>query len=166
MAESLGISHPALLRAEKCGRVPKRSDDGKWDVEECSAAMARNSNPTMSKYGRMQQNRKPDQPPEPELEDYTPLDDSLAEANRLLEWEKIRALKQKTDRDAGLLVEVAEVNAFVAGMIMKARDDLSRIGSEVADRLAQEVSPAGCRRVVEDRIFQVLESLREFTASV
>jgi hypothetical protein len=159
-ARELGISHPALLKAERAGRVKKLSD-GSFDVEACRTAIEANSSPRHSRIARIQQNR-----PVPTVIEATPeeitANRTLAEAARQLEWEKLRAQKQKTDREAGLLCEVSAVNAYVAGMIIKARDDLSRIGQEISDRLANETDAVKCRVIVDDRIFQVLESLKEY----
>jgi hypothetical protein len=50
-------------------------------------------------------------------------------------------------------------------MIMKARDELARIGAELADKLSQEVDPVKCRSHVDDRIFQVLANLKEYRSA-
>jgi hypothetical protein len=156
-ARELKISHVALLKAESDGRVPARIG-GKFDVELCRAALAANTNPGKSKSARAQQNR----PHDPDTQGIEPSGDTLAEASRLHEWEKVRALKLKTDREEGRLVELSVINAFVAGMIMKARDELVRIGAELADSLAQTSDPVKCRALVDDRINQALFNLKTF----
>lgn len=158
-ALEIGLSHVGLLKAEREGRVPKRVD-GLFDVEACRVAIGRNSHPTKARAGRSQQ-ETPTNSPDDEIET-DPESRSIAEAARQLEWEKVRALKQKTDKDEGQLVEIVAVNAFVAGMIMKARDELTRIGAEIADQLAREADPVKCRACVDDRVFQSLENLKEY----
>jgi hypothetical protein len=150
-AKELGMSHVGLLKAAQVGRCTAEPD-GSYDVEKCRAALAANSNPVRVRAASA----------ESEPSDSAPEGKSLAEASRKLEWEKVRALQQKTDAEAGKLADVARVNAFVAGMIMKARDELTRIGSESADVLARETDPAKCRSIIDDRIFQVLENLKEY----
>lgn len=152
-ARELGISHVALLKAAQSGRVTTEPD-GSYDIASCRRGLEQNSNPIKTRAGNAPKNRKPGAG--------TPEEESLAEASRQLEWEKVRALQQKTDREDGTLAEVAAVNAFVAGMIIKARDELSRIGSESADALAQQADPAMCRKIVDDRIFQVLDGLKQY----
>jgi hypothetical protein len=152
------MSHVGLLKAEKDGRVPARVD-GMFDVEACRESISRNSHPIKAANARAQQVKPDADEGVVDIEG----DESIREAARQLEWEKVRALKQKTDLEAGTLADVAEVNAFVAGMIIKARDDLSRIGSEIADRVAQESNPAECRKLIDDRIFQALEGLKQYS---
>jgi hypothetical protein len=49
-------------------------------------------------------------------------DESIAEAARQLEWQRVREKTLKVDREEGLLVSLVAVNAFVAGMIVYARE--------------------------------------------
>jgi hypothetical protein len=121
--------------------------------------MARNTNPGKSKSARAQQT--PREPIQERL-DTEPDQNSLAEAARQLEWEKLREKRLKVDREESRLVPIAEVNAFVAGMIIKARDELVRIGQEEASALAQEMDPMKCEAIVSGRIFSVLEKLTEY----
>lgn len=44
-ARELGISHPALLKHEKRGRVKHRNADGLFDVDDCRRSLAENSRP-------------------------------------------------------------------------------------------------------------------------
>ena len=167
-ARAIGISHPALLKAESDGRVPKRVA-GMFDVEACRQSLGANSHPVKSGAARSQKKNTPREPePAAELiaaiQPADPESSSVAEAVRQLEWEKLRALKRKGDREEGRLVDIVAVNAFVAGMIMKARDELTRIGAELADKLSQEVDPVKCRSYVDDRIFQVLANLKEYSS--
>jgi hypothetical protein len=168
-ARELGISHVALLKAESDGRVPKRVA-GAFDVEVCRKALGLNSHPAKSSAGRSQQLARrvsPEpvpaaEPPEGLASSTDPQGNSVAEAVRQLEWAKVRALTLKIDREEGRLIELVAVNAFVAGMIMRARDELVRIGAEIADTLARESDPVKCRAQVDDRIFQALENLKQY----
>jgi hypothetical protein len=165
-ARELGISHVALLKAESDGRVPRRVA-GTFDVEVCRRSLGLNSHPTKSRAGRSQQDRPtPNVAPAPESSEASsvsdPAKESIAEAGRQLEWAKVRALNLKTAREEGRLIELIAVNAFVAGMIMRARDELVRIGAELADSLARESDPAKCRALIDDRIFQALENLKQY----
>ena len=164
-ARECGISHVALLKAESEDRVPKRVD-GLFDVAACKRALSENSSPKKSRAGRSQQKRPRPDPTESceddGEEDTAPRSGTLAAVTLQLEKEKLRALRQKTDREEGSLVEVTPINAFVAGMIIKARDELVRIGAELADQLARESDPAKCRAFVDDRISQALENLKAY----
>lgn len=164
-ARAIGVSHVALLKAETDGRVPKRVN-GLFDVDACRKAMSANSHPTKARAGRSQQQKPVVVPaavvPPAGPDEEGPPPQSIAEAARQLEWQKVRALTLKSDLAEGRLVELVAVNAFVAGMIMKARDELVRIGAEIADALARESDPAKCRAALDDRIFQTLANLKEY----
>lgn len=167
-ARELGISHVALLKAEKTGRV-KKSPDGKFDVEACRRSLELNSHPVQSRVARLQRKQpapeavEPVAPPAADQEPVdAPADGSIAEAARQLEWEKLREKRLKIDREESRLVDVAAVNSWVAGMIMKARDELVRIGPELRDSLGQETDGIKCEAMVTDRIMQALEKLSEY----
>jgi hypothetical protein len=85
-----------------------------------------------------------------------------AEASRQLEWQRVRSLQLKVDREEGRLVALDQVNAFVAGMILKARDELTRIPLEVRDVLAQETDPIRCGQLIETKIQAALVKLSEY----
>ena len=101
---------------------------------------------------------KPNQP-----EDNVRTDDGTrAEASRQLEWQRVRSLQLKVDREEGRLVALDQINAFVAGMILKARDELTRIPMEVRDVLAQESDPIRCGHLIETKIQAALVKLSEY----
>jgi hypothetical protein len=181
-ARALGISHPALHKAVTSGRVD-RGADGKFDVEACRAALERNTHPIKSRSARAQQQHEEiaeSENVEAELEStaaeadllagvagldpdaFVPDEHSLAEATRQLEWARARREQTRAARESGVLVELAPVNAYVAGMIMRARDELSRIPTELRDVLAQERDPLKIEATLRNRIDGVLFKMSEF----
>lgn len=64
----------------------------------------------------------------------------------------------------GELAPVVQVNAWVSGCIVKARDVFLRIGPELRDRLAAESDPVACERMVVAEVERGLEALRTFPA--
>src|ERR1700680_4506229 len=72
----------------------------------------------------------------------------------------LRELELKQKR--GELVAVSEVNAFVSGMIVRARDILLRIAPELRDRLATCTDPIECEAMVTDEVHRALRELSEF----
>lgn len=190
-AKELGISHVALLKAWKAGRV-KRTSHGNFDIDHCRAALQLNTQPKLSEYARRQQ-QKPGADLQPETHpdegqrtapdsgvvsgagrgedalrqlllgaDLLPETNSVAEATRQLEWEKVRRERLKNDLAEAKLTDVAAVNAFVAGMIIKARDELLRIPAEVRDDLARNTDPIDCEEIVRKRITGALQHMAEF----
>jgi hypothetical protein len=190
----LGISHVALLKAAKTGRVP-RDPDGLFDIEACRVALSRNTHPLKSGYARrLQQDPPPgalprvdspasrlpvDPPVASEVRslieelagsrmegqpssDQPPGSDSIAEATRQLEWQRYREKKLKVDREEGKLVEVVAVNAFVAGMILQARDELIRMATEMRDEMAHTADPLKCEELLLTRISSILGKMSEY----
>lgn len=91
---------------------------------------------------------------------------SLAEASRRLEWERVRAAQIKSDREEGRLVALDPVNAYVAGMILKAREELTRIPTEMRDVLAHETDPIRCEELMQRRIEDVLAKMAVYRPPV
>jgi hypothetical protein len=171
-AAALDISHVALLKAEKAGRVPKRDAEGLFDVEACRRGLAQNSNLGKQRSARAQQagdrgqatGDRPESPKLPvlDLADITPETESQAEACRRLEWEKVRKAQRLNDEAEKNLIALPPINAWAAGMIIAARDELLRIGPELRERLAQETDPIECEQMISKRITQALNKLNEF----
>jgi hypothetical protein len=127
-AKKLKISHVALLKAAAAGRV-QRGADGKFDVEACRRQLAVNSNPGKQKSARAQQRKKPLDP-----------DDTYTELCRRREAVKLEKDELNLARQKGELVPIGEVNAFISGMIIRARDRLLAIESD--ERTGHEIRGA------------------------
>jgi hypothetical protein len=91
-----------------------------------------------------------------------PAEGTQAHASLQLETLKVREKQIKLDREEGRLVELAPLNAYVAGMIMTAREELMHIPTELRDDLAQQTDPLECERMVATRIRQVLARMSEY----
>jgi hypothetical protein len=59
----------------------------------------------------------------------------------------------------GELVNLVEVNAWVSGMILRARDILLRIGPELRDRLSKEADPITIQGLIDGEIKSALAEL-------
>ena len=75
----------------------------------------------------------------------------------------LRELELATKR--GEFVEAEKVNAWIAGMIIKARDVLLRMPAELQDRLAQESDPANVRQLLDEEIRRALNCLGAYKSS-
>jgi hypothetical protein len=179
-ARELGISHPALKKAADRGRVPRLSD-GTFDVDACRVALSHNTNLGKQRSARSQQRAGARKPPEPpversacvkELPPRPPVPDeadpqkepdgTYTEASRQREWIRLERDRLALERERKQLIELAPINAYVAGMIIKARDELMRMGPELRDRLAQETDPIACEAMLNNRVGQVLAGMSEF----
>lgn len=164
--KELGISHVALLKAAKEGRIP-REPDGSFDVEKCKAAMERNTNPLQSARARTQQRKPPAKSAHKhrnetvtETSEYQPGDESYSEAVRQNEWQKLLDRKIEYAKKAGELVSLAEFNAFYDELIVRARDIFLQIGPQLCDDLAAETDPRGCEELVTREVRRALGELR------
>ena len=75
----------------------------------------------------------------------------------------LRELELKQKR--GELVPVSDVNAFVSGMVVRARDILLRVAPELRDRLAVCSDPIECEAMVTDEVYRALRELSEFNTA-
>ena len=168
-ADKLGISHAALLKAAKGGRVT-RNADGTFDVEACRAALKLNTDPVKrEKEQRARAKRRQEPPaarPAAPDRDYRaeelPESQSQAEAARQREWIRVERERLNLEKLRLSLVDITPVNAYVAGMILKAREELSRLPIELRDSLAQETDPIECQKMLSDRIDQILAKMAEY----
>lgn len=166
-AKKLGLTHPALLKAAKTGRIT-REKDGSYDVETVRRQLAENSNALKRRTKKRQPVTGPPIASEavtiPITEEGEPSTSNrtLAEAQRRREWIRVQKDELELARKQGELAPIGEINAFVAGMIIRAREVLTRIGPELKDRLAQELNPHECERLVAGEVERALKELAEF----
>jgi hypothetical protein len=85
---------------------------------------------------------------------------AAAQARKEVALANIREIEVSVKRRE--LVPIGKINVFVAGMIIKAREELLRIGPELRDRLAQEADPIACEQLVAARIQAALNVLAEY----
>lgn len=169
-AEALGISHPALIKATKTGRVT-REKDGTYDVPRARKQLAENTNALKRRASK----KKPSETgnlhtvvavttPVTEIDDESG-DRTLAEAQRQREWIRVKKDELELARRRAELAPIGEINAWVAGMVIRAREILLRIAPELKDRLAQQSNPHECEKLVADEVKRALNELAEFKPS-
>jgi len=160
-ARELGISHPALLKHEKRGKVKKRNVDGLFDIDDCRRSLAENSRPNASH--RMPPGGKPKSSPEPPApvkpvpiarvdEDdrfeqaslglpafEESADVTLTAIQRRREMIKLEREQMSFEAFKGTLVDAANVKTAVTARAAEEREALlnwpSRISGEVAAEL-------------------------------
>lgn len=93
---------------------------------------------------------------------FLPIEGSIADANRRYEYARAQREEIRLARERGSLVEIAPVNAFVAGMIIRVRDELTQISSELRDKLAHETNPLKIDEILSGRIESVLAKMSEY----
>ena len=109
----------------------------------------------------------------PELDDPLPIPVGSDEGEAAAQEGYYRARERKESASADerelivaqkkqLLVYRSHVDIWVKGMILKARDVLLRIGPDLQDRLAMEVVPAKCGKLVTEEVHIALKMLSEW----
>ena len=68
----------------------------------------------------------------------------------------------KVAKGRGEVVDIAEINAYVSGMIIRSRDILLRIGPELRDRLAAESDPIRIQALIDGEVYRALGVLSEY----
>lgn len=156
-ARELGLSHPGLKKAADDGRVT-REPDGKFNVEKVRAQIAANSHPIKAKSARAQQSKPARPSAKPEADEIAVEFD----LNRIVTArERVKLEKDQLDlaRRKGEVVDKAAVNAFVAGMILKARDVFLQVPPSLRDKLAKIDDPVECEAVLMSEIHRGLRHL-------
>jgi hypothetical protein len=169
-AKALNLTHPALLKAAKSGRVT-RGVDGTYDVETVRRQLAENSNVAKRRKPKKLKSEVVTGPVTPTISHNPPTrlpgmidgqNRTFAEAQRRREWLRVERDRIELMRKRSELVPIAEINAFVAGMIIRAREILMRIAPELKDQLAQQANPHECEKLVAGEVFRALNELAEY----
>jgi hypothetical protein len=173
-AKALNLTHPALLKAAKSGRVT-REIDGTYDVDTVRRQLAENSNAAKRRNSKKLASERvttpvtsqtfqnpPNRLPASQQGAMDGQNRTFAEAQRRREWLRVERDRIELMRKRSELVPIAEINAFVAGMIIRAREILVRIAPELKDRLAQTANPHECETLVAGEVFRALNELAEY----
>lgn len=166
IAKALGVSHVAVIKAFQTGRIP-RETDGSYNLEKVKLAWEANTNPSQSRRARTQQRTTSETPPgtTDAVAGEIP-EGSIAEANRRKEWLTVQDKQLTLERKRGEIASVAEVNAFVSGMIIRAKDIMLRIGPELRDKLANETSAARIEALINAEVNRALREMQEYRPSI
>jgi len=160
-ARQRGVSHTAVLKAVKAGKIPLVN--GKIDPDVADAAWARNRDARKpSKIaGQAVSAQAPIRMPR---QGGAPAPGTYAHAQ--LSHETARAKKAMLEALAleGQLLKRSEVAAAWTGMMGAAKSRLLTIGDELCDKLAAETDPVHCRSMVDEVIYEALAHLAEYPA--
>jgi hypothetical protein len=139
VARRLGVSHTAIQKAERVGRI-LREPDGSWDVDRVRRDMAETARP----------GRSPLAPPM----EATALG-RLTIARLAL---RVEAQRLALDRSKGRLVDVAAANARIDDIAGSMRDAVLNWPARVAGQIAAEIGsdPHLVQTVLQERISALL----------
>ena len=176
IAEALGVSHTIVNRAVKNGRI-----DPSKSIDQIRLDWARNADPLQRarRMGSVADRAVPEQAvrrpvpasgarrvPEEDLAGaagpsklggLTKFDLELRDMVVRLKLRQV-ALREKE----GALVQATEVRASWAALVLNAKSRLLQMGDEVAEELAYESDPIRCKKIVEDKVHEVLNELARY----
>lgn len=168
---ALRISKVRLNELARKGKLPRGPKANQWDIAACARALGRNldirqASPARGEVPAGSIGRKAPGSAFSRTGGENVPRGTLAHA-QLLKMQgqaAIEGLKARVME--GSLANVAEVNAYVAGCIVRARDTFLRIGPELRDRLAQETDPIRCDEMVTAEIMRGLREISEYRPNV
>jgi hypothetical protein len=158
MGKLLGISHAAVLKAAKRGRIP-REPDGGFDEAKVRAALATNTD--------LRQKREKRVPQTAEVADSNqgPVDQSFHEAQRAREWVRVAKEKLALAKAQAKLIDATEAEQAWSGMIIAAQQKLLSLPNALALRVAHEADPVECEQIIRGGILSALNELSEYRPS-
>jgi hypothetical protein len=168
-ARRRGISHVAVLRAIKSGRIT--TVEGKINPAMADREWRANtdqSKPRNRITGRPKHTRAPGQPPQPmALAGIDGLAGGIvnttgyARARAARELYQALLAKLELDRQNGILVRADEVRVGAFNCARKTRDQLLALADRVATTLAAESDPAEVHRILTDEAERICEELSD-----
>lgn len=161
-ARHRGVSHVAVLKAIKAGRIQKNSD-GTIDVAKADAAWARNTNQA--------QQRKPAKHSAPQRQQTrnhvdaesgaggtTPINNGpdFAQSRAVKEAYNARLAKLEYEEKSGALVRVDSVKVAWFNVLRVLRDRMLNLPARLAPMLATETDAKRVRELLDTELRQIL----------
>ena len=168
---ALRFNKARLNELARKGKIPRGPRPNQWDIDACRVALGRNldihqASPARGDMPKGSIGQKGQTVTSRSRETEGVQRGSLAHAQLLKTQAQAAEVGLKVRVMEGTLANVAEVNAYVAGCIIKARDTFLRIGPELRDRLAQETDPIRCDELVTSEIVRGLKEVSEYRPNV
>jgi hypothetical protein len=161
-----------VYQYEREGKISRR--DGGFDLAEVREQLARNLGTKkggVPRKGDRQPVEQPERKPAAVREIPTPRAPgrfdavSKADLEKASLAEQIRKKKRENDVGEGKLADVGKVNAWVAGMIIRAATILDRLPDELADRLSQMTDPVEIKSLLARELSRARTELAEYRAA-
>jgi phage terminase Nu1 subunit (DNA packaging protein) len=170
LAGILGVSRSAVTQLSKRKDFPSRPD-GRVDREravrwyrdvglaESTRRGPKSRRPAAAKIQTLAAEQTPGTMPAPADPSSDPC---KADLERALLAERVKKERMSNAAQERSLVDVAKVNAWVAGMITRAAGILDRIPAELGDRLAQISDPIACQKLLKGELDRARNELAQY----
>ena len=180
VARRLGISHTALQKAQRAGRIAPEAD-GAWDVEKVRAGLADSSDPTR-KTATLPPAASPTMPPAPQSSPRLPAppaapvadplpraaQNTFHDARTANEVLKAQERRLRLDERKGKLVDKARAMLLVHRLAKEERDAIlawpARVAAEMAAELGVDVHQL--QTMMDTRLRQHLAARHDVRVSV
>jgi hypothetical protein len=156
-ARHRGVSHVAVLKAIKAGRIEKEAD-GTIDPAKADAAWARNTNQAQQRKAT-----KPSEPLRNEVEAEAPVGPpivnsgpSFAQSRAIKEAYNARLAKLSYEEKSGALVRTDNVKVAWFNTLRVLRDRTLNLPDRLAPILAAETDPKAVREMLEEELRLIL----------
>jgi len=156
-ARHRGVSHVAVLKAIKAGRIEKEAD-GTIDPEKADAAWARNTNQAQQRKAA-KQSETPRNDVEAEAPVGPPIVNSgpnFAQSRAIKEAYNARLAKLSYEEKSGALVRTDSVKVAWFNTLRVLRDRTLNLPDRLAPILAAETDPKTVRDMLEDELRTIL----------
>lgn len=166
-ARHRGVSHVAVLKALKTGRIAKEAD-GSIDPEKADAAWERNTN--QAQRGRAKKQDKP-QPEVPDAESHVgpPIVNSgpsFAQSRAIKEAYNARLAKLSYEEKSGALVRTDSVKVAWFNTLRVLRDRALNLPDRLAPMLAAETDLKIVRDMLDDELRTILNDAADAVAGL
>ena len=155
------LTEGALRLAVKDGRIA-RDANGRFDVDKCLKHLKERTRPDASRRGSMARKGTATKAKALGGRGKRATPETLTDAARRKEIALADLRELELAQKRGELVDLAEINAWVAGMIMRARDILMQLSGETRDRLARQKDPVKVGEVIDKEVRRALRELAEY----
>ena len=159
-ARHRGVSHVAVLKALKAGRIAKETD-GTIDPVKADALWNKNTSPA--------QQRKASKQPAVERPVETPAvsnGPSYAQSRAIKEAYNARLAKLEYEEKSGILVRTDTVKVSWFNVLRVLRDRTLNLPDRLAPILAAEMDPKQVRELLDTELRQILNDVADTTAGL
>ena len=161
-ARHRGVSHVAVLKAIKAGRIVKEAD-GTIDPAKADAAWKQNTNQAQQRKPKDEENK-----PAPHVAAELPANSgpSYAQSRAFKEAYNARLAKLEYEEKSGALVRTDSVKVAWFNVLRVLRDRALNLPDRMAPLLAAETDPKQVRELLDTELRQILNDVADTTAGL
>ncbi len=161
-ARHRGVSHVAVLKAIKTGRIAKETD-GTIDPDKADAAWEKNTDPAQQRKPAKKAEQAPERPIDPPLVGSGP---NYAQSRAIKEAYLARLAKLEYEEKSGVVVRADAVKVAWFNTLRVLRDRLTNLPDRLAPILAAEDDPKLVREMLDAELRLILTDAADTVAAL